>query len=74
MAVWVWGKEDGIFGVMAAGKVIGAAVSVTYRPASTASMDTAATTASVDINFKPNGNAINGGKPVKLKFPQQGGQ
>lgn len=49
-------------------------VSVTYRPASTASVDTAASTASVDINFRPNGNVINGGKPVKLKFPQQGGQ
>ena len=48
-------------------------VAVTYRPASTASADTAASTASVDINFKPNGNAINGGKPVKLKFPQVGG-
>jgi len=49
-------------------------VSVTYRSASTASSDTAATTASVDINFKPDGNAINGGKPLKLKFPQHGGR
>lgn len=49
-------------------------VSVTYRPASTASVDTAASTASVDINFKPNGNVINGDKPVKLKFPLGGGQ
>ncbi|MCS4509525.1 DUF6862 domain-containing protein, partial [Xylophilus ampelinus] len=48
-------------------------ISVTYRPASTASVDTAATTASVDINFKSNENVINGGKPVKLKFPQAGG-
>lgn len=49
-------------------------VSVTYRPASTASGRTANTTASVDINFKPTGNAINGGEIVKLKFPQKVGQ
>lgn len=48
-------------------------VSVTYRPASTATR-TADTTASVDINFKSTGNAINGKQPVKLKFPQAGGQ
>ena len=46
---------------------------MTYRPASTASVDAAASTAFVDFKFKPNGIVINGGKPVKLKFPQQGG-
>jgi len=49
-------------------------VAVTYRPASTASGRTADTTASVNINFKPTGNAINGGEVVKLKFPQKAGQ
>jgi filamentous hemagglutinin len=49
-------------------------VSVTYRPASTASGRTADTTASVNINFKPTGNVINGGEVVKLKFPQKAGQ
>jgi len=45
-------------------------ISVTYRPAGTASVDTATTTTSVDINFKLTGNVINGGKPLKLKFSQ----
>ncbi|MDO5686630.1 MAG: hypothetical protein Q4G42_04495 [Neisseria sp.] len=48
-------------------------VTVTFRSAGTA-IQTVNSTASVDINFKSTGNAINGGKPLKLKFPQQGEQ
>jgi len=46
---------------------------VTYRPAGQASSETLSTTATVEVNSKTTGNALNNGSVLKLKFPLDGG-